>query len=307
MKSGEDDSGLVLRKPAWLKRKIPAGAGYREIRRLLDTGNLHTVCQEALCPNLGECFCRGTATFLILGDRCTRNCRFCAVGHGPSGPLDPGEPARVAEAVEELGLGYVVITSVTRDDLPDGGAGVFADTVREIRRRTPHAIAELLIPDFGGSAEALQVVLESLPDVLNHNLETVPRLYDSVRPGAIYGRSLRLLQLVKECDPAIPTKSGLMLGLGETAEEIRQTLRDLLDVGCDILTLGQYLQPTREHLPVEGFIEPGEFDQWRVAALKMGFGQVASGPLVRSSYRARELYETVMTRSVAVIRRRSYR
>jgi lipoic acid synthetase len=282
-----------LRKPPWLKRRIPAGATYREVHRILQSSTLHTVCQEAHCPNQGECFSQGTATFLILGDRCTRNCRFCAVAHGPVGPPDIDEPRRVAEAVQSMGLRFVVVTSVTRDDLPDGGSGHFARTIREIRRRVPRARIEVLVPDFQGSDGALRTVVEARPDVINHNLETVPRLYPKVRPGADYHRSLQLLKQVREFSPHIPTKSGLMVGLGESPEELRQALFDLLEVACRILTLGQYLQPSRDHLPVERFLPPEAFEQWREVALEMGFREVASGPFVRSSYRAGELYEAL--------------
>ncbi len=278
-------------KPPWLKRRIPAGETYQGVHRLLHEGGLHTVCQEARCPNLGECFSRGTATFLILGDRCTRNCGFCAVAHGPEGPPDPEEPRRVAETAAALGLRYVVVTSVTRDDLPDGGAGQFVEVIREVRKRLPEARIEVLVPDFRGSRDALQSVLQAGPHVLNHNLETVPRLYPRVRSGADYERSLRLLRWAKEFAPHLPTKSGLMLGLGERKEEVEAVLRDLLSVGCSMLTLGQYLQPSREHLPVERFIPPEEFEQWRQKALSMGFREVASAPFVRSSYHAGKLYE----------------
>lgn len=278
-------------KPPWLKRPIPSGATYQQIQKLLRKSQLHTVCQEARCPNLGECFSHGTATFLILGDRCTRNCGFCAVAHGPLGPPAPGEPARVADAVKGMRLRHVVVTSVTRDDLPDGGASHFAETIRAIRMNTPNAKVEVLIPDFQGSLPALKTVMDAQPHVLNHNIETVPRLYPSVRPGAIYERSLELLMRVRDLAPSIPTKSGLMLGLGETREEIHQTLLDLLHVGCSILTLGQYLQPTKEHFPVKRFIPPEEFDRWRESALHMGFAEVASGPFVRSSYHAQELFQ----------------
>ena len=280
-----------LRKPPWLKRRIPGGATYHEVHRILQSSQLHTVCQEALCPNLGECFSRGTATFLILGDRCTRNCRFCAVAHGPVGPLDPEEPRRVAEAVEKMGLRFVVITSVTRDDLPDGGAGPFAQTITEIRRRVPGIRVEVLVPDFGGSDRALTTVVRARPNVLNHNLETIPRLYPEVRPGADYRRSLYLLTRARRLVPDIPTKSGLMLGLGESPEELRQVFGDLVEAGCRILTLGQYLQPSADHLPVVRYLPPDEFERWREVALDMGFHQAASGPFVRSSYSAGELYE----------------
>ena len=280
-----------VRKPPWLRRRLPRGGTVESVRARLNKSRLHTVCQEAKCPNLWECFSQETATFLIMGPCCTRSCRFCAVTSGIPGPPDPGEPARVAEAVLSLGLSHVVITSVTRDDLPDGGAGLFAKTIKEIRKRMPDTLVEVLIPDFQGSADALKTVVETHPDVLNHNLETVPRLYPLVRPEAIYDRSIELLGRARQFDPATTTKSGLMLGLGELPEEVEKTLHDLLEVGCGILTLGQYLQPSKEHLEVDRFIHPEEFDTWREAALKMGFSGVASGPFVRSSYHAKELYQ----------------
>ena len=281
---------IKTKKPPWLTRRLPSGPEYEKIRGLINRGRLHTVCQEAKCPNIWECFSNRTATFLILGDRCTRNCRFCAVAHNPVEPPDPAEPIRVAQSVEKLGLAYVVVTSVTRDDLPDGGAGHFAKTIREIHRRIPEAVIEVLIPDFKGDAEALRTVLEARPQVLNHNIETVPRLYAAVRPGAVYARSLELLGRVGTIDASIPTKSGLMLGLGETTAEIRQTLQDLLDAECRMLTMGQYLQPSKDHLPVARFVPPAEFDQWQKTAFQMGFSEVASGPFVRSSYHAKELF-----------------
>jgi len=281
----------IPQKPPWLRRRLPSGPDFEKIRSLVDGKGLHTVCQEAKCPNIWECFSSRTATFLILGDRCTRNCRFCAVRHDPVQPLDPGEPMRVAEAAERMRLTYVVVTSVTRDDLADGGAGHFAATIRQIRNRLPDTRIEVLIPDFQGSAEALEVVGQARPDVLNHNMETVPRLYPTVRPGADYQRSIELLRRAGHWRPRIPTKSGLMLGLGETAEEIRHTLEDLRNAGCRFLTLGQYLQPSREHLPVERFVPPDEFDQWKKTAQQIGFVQVASGPFVRSSYHAKELFQ----------------
>jgi lipoic acid synthetase len=289
----KDEHKKRLPKPPWLKRRIPSGATYQEIQRLLQTTHLHTVCQEARCPNLGECFSQGTATFLILGDRCTRNCRFCAVAHGSVEPLDPGEPFRVAEAVHTMKLRYVVVTSVTRDDLPDGGASVFAETIRKIREKKPETRVEVLIPDFRGDLQSLKTVLEARPDVLNHNVETVPRLYASVRPGAVYQRSIDLLKNAHQMDPSIPTKSGLMLGLGERSEEVQQVLSDLLEAGCRILTLGQYLQPSPEHLPVKRFVPPEEFEEWRKKALEMSFREAASGPFVRSSYHAQEAYESL--------------
>ena len=289
----ETDNKRRLAKPPWLKRRIPSGATYQEIRGLLQKTHLHTVCQEACCPNLGECFSQGTATFLILGDRCTRNCRFCAVAHGPAEPPDPEEPLRVAKAVDHMKLRYAVVTSVTRDDLKDGGAFVFAATIRNIREKTPETKVEVLIPDFRGDPQSLKTVLEARPDVLNHNVETVPRLYASVRPGAVYQRSIDLLRSAHQIDPSIPTKSGLMLGLGERPEEVQHVLADLLAAGCRILTLGQYLQPSAQHLPVERFVSPQEFEGWRKKALDMGFREVASGPFVRSSYHAQEAYQSL--------------
>lgn len=278
-------------KPRWLRRRFPTDPTYEKVRGLVSRGRLHTVCQEAKCPNVWECFSRETATFLIMGPYCTRNCRFCAVAHGPLGPPDPEEPARVAKAVQEMQLSYAVITSVTRDDLPDGGARFFAETIQEIRKRMAEVFIEVLIPDFQGDPDALQTVLEARPDVLNHNIETAPRLYASVRPEADYRRSLECLRWVKQYDPSMPTKSGLMLGLGESPEEVKETLGDLLEVGCTMLTLGQYLQPTKEHLRVARYVPPEEFADWKETALGMGFAEVASGPFVRSSYHAKELYE----------------
>ena len=277
-------------KPKWLTKRLPTAPAFGEVMALLKKGRLHTVCQEAKCPNLWECFSQRTATFLIMGPRCTRNCRFCSVGQGPAGPPDPSEPRRVAEAAARMGLAYVVVTSVTRDDLADGGAAFFAMTIEEIRRLLPRALVEVLIPDFQGDEEALMTVMTARPDVLNHNLETVPRLYPRVRPEAVYGRSLDVLRLAREYAPSIPTKSGLMLGLGERPEEVAKTLEDLLEADCSMLTLGQYLQPSREHLEVEEFVHPDDFKKWEKQALAMGFRQVASGPMVRSSYHAQELY-----------------
>jgi lipoyl synthase len=284
------EKNIRIKKPPWLRRPLCVEPTYEKIRDLLRKGRLHTVCQEAKCPNLWECFSKGTATFLIMGSRCTRACRFCAVTHGPLTLPDPEEATRIADAVQTIGLKYVVITSVTRDDLPDGGARFFAEAIKKIRKRIPEVRIEVLIPDFQGNADALQIVVEARPDILDHNLETVPRLYPSVRPQAGYQRSLELLGRVKCHDSSIITKSGLMLGLGEKCEEIQETLVELLDAGCNILTLGQYLQPTKEHLPVDRFISPEEFDSWRRTALAMGFSAVASGPFVRSSYSANELY-----------------
>ena len=279
-------------KPAWLKRRLPSGPAFEKVRALISNGKLHTVCQEAHCPNLWECFSGGTATFLILGDRCTRDCRFCAVQTGPEQAPDPREPRRVAQAARTLQLEYVVLTSVTRDDLPDGGAAHFAATISEIRQALPQVHIEVLIPDFQGNAAALQTVIKARPDVLNHNLETVPRLYPTVRPQADYRRSLQLLRRARDYAPDLPTKSGLMLGIGEEASELEAVLSDLLSMGCCMLTLGQYLQPSQQHLPVSEYVTPEAFARWRRKALAMGFNRVASGPLVRSSYHAKELYHT---------------
>jgi len=280
-------------KPPWLKQRLPAGFMCEEVGTLINNAKVHTVCQEAQCPNIWECFSRKTATLMIMGDRCTRNCRFCAVKHGPNHVPDPEEPLRIAGMVQNLKLDYVVITSVTRDDLADGGAIVFVRTVKEIRRKLPNVLIELLIPDFQGNKDALRSVTEIRPDVLNHNIETVPRLYNIVRPGAIYQRSLDLLKQVVTFDSTIIAKSGLMLGLGEQPEEILNTLKDLLDAGCQLVSIGQYLQPTKSHLPVDRYIPPEEFNDWRKIALDMGFVDVACGPFVRSSYRAKSLYQAV--------------
>lgn len=281
-----------LPKPSWLRRRLPSGPEYERVRSLIADTRLHTVCQSARCPNQWECFSARTATFLILGSRCTRHCRFCAVEHGPTGAPEAEESVRVANAAREMGLHYVVVTSVTRDDLPDGGAGLFAATIAEIRKAIAGVRVEVLIPDFQGNPDALRQVVTARPDVLNHNIETVPRLYPSVRPEAVYQRSLDLLRKTREFDSSLTTKSGMMLGLGESACEIRSTFEDLLEAGCSMLTLGQYLQPSDEHLPVVRFVPPEEFDQWRHSALEMGFSHVASGPFVRSSYHARELFDS---------------
>jgi lipoic acid synthetase len=280
-------------KPIWLKKRFPSGVIHEQVVALINQAKVHTVCQKAKCPNIWECFSQKTATFMILGDRCTRDCRFCAVAHGPRHPPDPEEPARIAETVQRLKLDYVVITSVTRDDLSDGGAFFFVRTINEIHKKVPHALIELLIPDLQGNRDALKSIADARPNVLNHNIETVPRLYPVVRPKAVYRRSLDLLQQVVAFDSDIVTKSGLMLGLGENTEEILNTLKDLLDTGCRLLTLGQYLRPTQSHLPVQRFVSPQEFDHWRKIALEMGFIEAACGPFVRSSYHAKKLYQTV--------------
>ena len=284
-----------LKKPPWLKKRLASGETYQKVYKILNESHLHTVCQEAHCPNLGECFSEGTATFMILGDRCTRNCRFCAIGHDPPFPLDEKEPEEVAKAVKALGLKYTVITSVTRDDLPEGGADHFGKTIRAIRAVSPGTAIEVLIPDFLGSENALTKVVISAPDVINHNLETVPRLYPEVRPQAVYKRSLQLIERAGKINGRIPTKSGLMLGLGESHEEIIGVLRDLLERGCRVLTLGQYLSPSPDHHPVVRFLHPEEFSHLEAVAREMGFVAVASGPFIRSSFHAGELYFGIHT------------
>jgi lipoic acid synthetase len=276
------------RKPAWLKVKAPGGATYADVKRLMRDLNLNTVCEEAHCPNIGECWEHRAATFMILGDVCTRNCAYCAVAHGTPTPYDPQEPVRLAEAVTRMGLRHVVITSVDRDDLPNGGAEAFAGCVTEIKRRMPDASVELLIPDFKGSDEALRLVVEARPDILNHNLETVERLYRIARPGGRYPRALRLLRRAREMAPDVLTKSGIICGLGEEWDELLVSMRDLREQGVEILTLGQYLRPTNGHLPVARFYTPAEFAELQRVGLAMGYRHVESGPLVRSSYHAWE-------------------
>jgi len=276
-------------RPDWLKVRFFGGANYQDLKRIMRTLDLHTVCESARCPNMGECWDHRTATFMILGNICTRACGFCAVPSGkPIGPPDEDEPRRVAEAVEKMGLRYAVVTSVNRDDEADGGAEIFSRTIKEIRRRVPGCKIEVLIPDFRGVWPALETVIAARPDVLNHNVETVPRLYRQVRKGALYARSLELLRRAKRMDSAMPVKTGMMLGLGETREEVLATMRELAAQGTDILTLGQYLQPTREHLPVVRFVHPDEFAEYKRLGEQMGFKHVESGPLVRSSYHAFE-------------------
>ncbi len=274
------------RKPTWLKVKAPGGRNYVGVHQMMRELGLTTVCEEAHCPNIGECWEHRAATFMILGDVCTRNCAYCAVAHGTPAPYDPGEPVRLAEAVTRLGLRHIVITSVDRDDLPNGGAEAFAGCVTEIRARLPEASVELLIPDFKGSDRALQIVVDAKPDILNHNLETIPRLYRIARPGGRYERALRLLRRAKEMDATLLSKSGLMCGLGEEWDELVAAMRDLRAVGVDILTLGQYLRPSDGHLPVVRFYTPAEFAELRDLGLAMGYRHVESGPLVRSSYHA---------------------
>ncbi len=283
-------------KPKWLRRSLPTGPEYEKIRQLLKSHDLTTVCREAKCPNQFECYGKGTATFMILGERCTRNCRFCAVGHQPESLPDPEEAGRVAEAVVIMGLRYAVVTSVTRDDLADGGASFFAETIRVVRQRSPKTLVEVLIPDLQGDWQALKTIIDAGPDVLNHNIETVADLYPEVRPQAEYKRSLQLLRQAKMINPQLPTKSGIMLGFGETHEQLTRTWRDLLACGCDILTMGQYLQPSSDHLPVKRFVPPEEFADLEQEALTLGFSGVASGPFVRSSYQAETLYRQALRR-----------
>jgi lipoic acid synthetase len=273
-------------RPAWLRAPAPVGANYRELKTLVSSLELHTVCESAACPNVGECWNKRTATFMILGNVCTRRCGFCAVQKGGPLPVDYDEPRRVAEACAALGLRFAVITSVNRDDRKDGGAELFALTIRAIRDRIPGCGVEVLIPDFQGSQSAVDLVLEARPDVLNHNTETVPRLYRQVRLGARYERSLDLLQYAKAQRPEIPTKSGLMLGLGETIDEVRQVMRDLRAHSVDILTLGQYLRPSPKHLPIIRYVPQSEFDELKTYGYSLGFRHVEAGPLVRSSYHA---------------------
>lgn len=277
----------MLRKPDWIRVKIPASSAVNDLKKLLRENKLVTVCEEAACPNLPECFTHGTATFMIMGDKCTRRCSFCDVAHGRPDPLDPEEPEHLGQTIAKMGLRYVVITSVDRDDLRDGGAGHFTDCIKSIRQHSPTIKIEILVPDYRGRLDiALAVTGNELPDVFNHNIETVPRLYKQARPGSDYAHSLLLLKEFKKRYPAIPTKSGIMLGLGETNDEIVQTLKDLREHDVDMVTLGQYLQPSKFHMPVSRYVTPQEFNEFADIAKKLGFKNVASGPLVRSSYHA---------------------
>ena len=275
-------------KPQWLKVRAPGSENYQRLKGLMRTLGLHTVCEEANCPNIGECWHHGTATFMILGDTCTRSCGYCNVVHGKPKPPDAQEPANVASAIRAMGLAHVVITSVDRDDLDDFGAGHFARTIAETRARIPECRVEVLIPDFQGDEAALRIVLDARPDVLNHNIETVPRLYRTARPGGRYDRALQLLDRARRWAPGIPTKSGLMVGLGEEWDEVVRTMRDLSGAGCAILTIGQYLRPSPANMPMARYYTPAEFAELKRLGLEMGFGHVESGPLVRSSYHAHE-------------------
>ena len=279
---------LPERKPSWLKVRAPGGENYVRLRHLMRDLQLHTVCEEAHCPNVGECWEHGTATFMVLGDVCTRNCAYCAVAHGRPPKYDTAEPARVAEAVAEMRLQHAVITSVDRDDLPDFGAFIFAETIRQIRARLPECSVEVLVPDFQGNEDAIRTVLDARPDIYNHNTETVPRLYKRCRPGGRYERVMEIFRFAKRTAPGIPTKTGLILGMGETVDEVHAVMRDLREVDVDILTLGQYLRPSDKHHPLDRYYTPDEFRALRDAGMAMGFRHVESGPLVRSSYHAWE-------------------
>jgi lipoic acid synthetase len=279
---------LPERKPPWLKVRAPGGENYLRLRQLMRDLDLHTVCEEAHCPNVGECWEHGTATFMILGDVCTRNCAYCAVAHGRPPKFDPAEPERVAEAAATMRLQHVVLTSVDRDDLPDFGAWAFAETIRQIKLRSPGTSVEVLVPDFQGNEDSIRAVLEAEPDIYNHNTETVPRLYKRCRPGGRYERVMRIFTTAKRLAPHIPTKTGLILGMGETTEEIEVVMRDLREVDVDILTLGQYLRPSDGHIALDRYVTPDEFRHLREYGMSIGFRHVESGPLVRSSYHAWE-------------------
>lgn len=279
---------LPERKPGWLKVRAPGGPNYLRLKQLMRELDLHTVCEEAHCPNVGECWEHGTATFMILGDVCTRNCAYCAVAHGRPPKFDPAEPERVALAVAEMRLQHAVITSVDRDDLPDFGAWAFAETIRQVKQRVPNCSVEVLVPDFQGNEESIQAVLDASPDIYNHNTETVPRLYKRCRPGGRYERVMRIFATAKRLAPQIPTKSGIILGMGETNEEVLAVLRDLRAVDVDIITLGQYLRPSASHIKLDRYVTPDEFRMLREEGMAMGFRHVESGPLVRSSYHAWE-------------------
>jgi lipoic acid synthetase len=279
---------LPDRKPPWLKVQAPGGANYLRLKNLMRELDLHTVCEEAHCPNVGECWQHGTATFMILGDVCTRNCAYCAVAHGRPPKFDPAEPERVAEAAAQMSLQHVVLTSVDRDDLPDFGAWAFAETIRQIKDKVPGCSVEVLVPDFQGRESSIRTVLEANPDIYNHNTETVPRLYKKCRPGGRYPRVMDIFTMSKQIAPNIPTKTGIILGMGETIEEVIATMKDLRAVDVDILTLGQYLRPSADHIPIDRYVTPEEFAQLKREGMAMGFRHVEAGPLVRSSYHAWE-------------------
>lgn len=289
LSEGEEGVPLRARKPEWLKVRAPGGPNYLHLQRLMREQALHTVCEEAHCPNIGECWESGTATFMILGDVCTRACKYCAVAHGMPTELDLDEPRRVADSVEIMGLEHAVITSVNRDELQDGGAGIYAETIRQIHERVPGCSVEVLIPDFKGREESLRTVVEAKPEILAHNIDTVERLSRAIRPGARYWRSISLLGAVKRLDPGMLTKSAIILGMGETEDEILQSMKDLREAAVDILTLGQYLRPSEHHIPLDRWVTPAEFARWKeIGEKEIGFKHVESGPLVRSSYHAKE-------------------
>jgi lipoyl synthase len=289
----QPDPAHPLRRPPWIKVRAPSGETYENVRQLMRSKTLHTVCEEAQCPNLGECWGKGTATFLMMGDTCTRSCGFCDIKTGRPNPLDWAEPNRIAQSVRAMNLQHVVITSVNRDDRPDGGAPIFAMVIRRIRQLQPGCSIEVLIPDFKGNRTALKIVMDAQPEILNHNVETVPRLFKKVQPQDDYDWALTTLKNAKELDPLVLTKTGIMLGLGETFEEVVEVMRDLASLNVDILTLGQYLQPSKKHLPIERYWTPAEFEQLKNIGLEFGFKWVESGPLVRSSYRAEEQVRTL--------------
>ncbi len=287
---------LPERKPSWLKVKAPGGKNYLHLKHMMQELDLHTVCEEAHCPNIGECWDHGTATFMILGDVCTRNCAYCAVAHGRPPKFDPAEPSRVAEAARKMNLRHLVITSVDRDDLPDFGAWAFAEVIRQVHETSPNCSIEVLVPDFQGNEESIRTVLDARPEIYNHNTETVPRLYKKARPGGRYERVLEIFRFAKRVAPDIPTKTGIILGMGETNEEVLQTMRDLRAVDVDILTLGQYLKPSNDHIALDRYVTPAEFRMLYEEGMRMGFKHVESGPLVRSSYHA---WEQVQAAGVA--------
>jgi lipoyl synthase len=294
---GVGSDQMTERKPEWLKVKLSTGENFQELKKMMRSKTLHTVCEEARCPNIYECWANRTATFMILGDICTRACCFCAVKTGMPTELDWQEPERVAEAVEQMGVRHAVVTSVARDDLQDGGAAIFAATIRAIRQRNPLTTVEVLIPDFQGNWDALKVVMDAKPDILNHNIETVRRRSDRVRSKAKYPRSLELLKRAKEMQPQIPTKSSIMVGVGETFEEVIEAMQDLHAHNVSIVTIGQYLQPTKKHMKIEKYYTPDEFASWKEVGLDLGFSHVESGPLVRSSYHAHEQVKSAVARA----------
>jgi len=298
--SATGDVPWPARKPGWLKVRAPGGPDYQRLKELMRGLELNSVCEEAHCPNIGECWQSGTATFLIMGDVCTRNCPYCAIAHGRPEELDEDEPRRVAEAIEQLRLNHCVITSVDRDDLPDGGAWIFAEMIQEIRTRRPECSIEVLTPDFRGNPEAIRTVIEARPEIFNHNMETVRRLHRMARPGGRYDRSLSVLHTARATDDGVLVKTGIMLGLGEEASDIDEFMDDALSAGVQILTLGQYLRPSPEHLPIARYVPPDEFDEWKVAGEARGFLHVESGPLVRSSYHAREQVVELRARAEAL-------